>query len=135
MYVFEGRRLIQAVPAHSGSVNSLNSSSEGLVSGGKDGFIKLWTTSLELKLEVKVSTLGSLCPSVRSVYWDSADNKILLGTRGAEIYEVNASNGNDLNNGPILQSHYADELWGLAMHPQRKEFATVGDDQTLEYGR
>ena len=131
LYVFEGRRLIQTVPAHSGSVNTLNSCSEGLASGGKDGFVKLWTTSLELKIEIKVSTLGSLSPSVRSVCWDPADNRVLIGTRGAEIYEVNASNGNDLNNGPVLQGHYADELWGLTMHPQRKEFATVGDDQTL----
>jgi WD40 repeat protein/Ca2+-binding EF-hand superfamily protein len=131
LYIFEGRRLIQTVSAHSGSVNTLHSCSEGIASGGKDGFVKLWTTSLELKIEIKVSTLGSLCPSVRSVCWNPADNKVLIASRGAEIYEVNAANGNDINRGPVLQGHFTHELWGLSMHPQRKEFVTAGDDQTL----
>ena len=33
---------------------------------------------------------------------------------------------------PLVQGHWKDEVWGLAMHPQNPDiYATVGDDKTL----
>ena len=131
LYCFEGRRLIQTVIAHESSVNCLYSCSEGLVSGGKDGKVKVWSTALECKREVSMAELGCVRPSVRSVHWNSDDNRLLIAARSAEIFELSSVNGNNLNKGPIVQGHFAFEVWGLAMHPIRKEYVTVGDDQTV----
>ena len=131
LYVFEGRRLIQSFVAHETSVNCVFSCSQGVVSGGKDGIVKVWSSTLEMRREIKVGQFGSLRPSVRSVCWDDADNRVLVGTRGCELFEFNSATGQDLNKGPIVQGHCAFELWGVSMHPFRKEFCTVGDDQTV----
>jgi WD40 repeat protein/Ca2+-binding EF-hand superfamily protein len=131
LYCFEGRRLIQKVLAHESSVNCLYACSEGLVSGGKDGKVKVWSSTLECKREISMVELGCVRPSVRSVHWNSDDNRLLIAARSAEIFELSSVNGNNLNKGPIVQGHFAFEVWGLAMHPIRKEFVTVGDDQTV----
>ena len=49
----------------------------------------------------------------------------------SEIYELSVSDGSDVNGGPVLQGHCAESLWGVAMHPTKNEYATVGDDCTL----
>lgn len=131
LYCFEGRRLIQTVIAHETSVNCVYSCSEGLVSGGKDGKVKVWSTTLECKREISMADLGCVRPSLRSVHWNSDDNRLLVAARSCEIFELSSVNGNNLNKGPVVQGHFAFEVWGLAMHPVRKEFVTVGDDQTV----
>ena len=94
--------------------------------------MKIWSHALEVKAEFDMSKLGtSVSPRVRSVCWNSTDNKILVGTRASEIYEISGSDGSDINGGPIVCGHYNHELWGLAVHPHKGEFCTVGDDQTI----
>lgn len=41
-----------------------------------------------------------------------------MGTKASEIFEISAEDGSNLHgNEPLLNGHYADELWGLAVHP------------------
>ena len=80
-------------------MNCIQSHSHGIVSGGKDGHVKVWTTTLECKADFDVSVLGGINPSVRSVHIDIDNNKILVGTRGSEIYEISGSDGADINHG------------------------------------
>ena len=47
------------------------------------------------------------------------------------MFELNAADGGDLHGGPVVQSHCMEEVWGVATHPVKNEFATVGDDGTL----
>jgi microtubule-associated protein-like 6 len=132
LYRFQGRQLQVAIPAHERSVNALYTCNEGLCSGGKDGMVRLWTTSLECTVEVDMAVLGAFNPCVRSVCWNPDSNKILIGTRGSEIFEVSASDGSNLHGtSPLLQGHCAYELWGLAIHPINPEYCTVGDDKTV----
>jgi WD40 repeat protein/Ca2+-binding EF-hand superfamily protein len=132
LYRFQGRQLQVAIKAHERSVNALYSCNEGLCSGGKDGMVRLWTTSLECTVEVDMAVLGAFNPCVRSVCWNPDSNKILIGTRGSEIFEVSASDGSNLHGtGALLQGHCAYELWGLAVHPINPEYCTVGDDKTV----
>jgi len=127
LYSFEGRVLQQAVKGHEQSVFALYSCSEGLVSGGKDGKVKVWSGALEIRSQFEI------CPvSIRSVCWDPDSNKILLSTRDCQIREVSASDGSDQNNDiALICGHSKHELWGLSMHPTKNEYCTVGDDQTV----
>ena len=70
-------------------------------------------------------------PSVSSLCWDVARDTILIGTRGAEIYEISASDGSDQHGGPIVQGHCEHELWGISVHPSKSQVCTVGDDRTV----
>ena len=59
--------------------------------------------------------------------------KILIGTKGSDIFEASLarSTSDSLSMTRIAWGHSGGELWGLAVHPMRDQFATCGDDQTL----
>jgi len=125
--------LSKVVQAHSSTVNTMYTVKDwGICTGGKDGTIKLFNPDLECSKTFDVGALGtSVKASIRSVLWDPENRTILCSTRGSDIYELSALDGTDINGGPIIAGHSADELWGLACHPSRVEFVTAGDDMTL----
>jgi len=130
LYVWEGRSVVQAIDAHTGSVNALSSCSGGIASGGKDGKIKLWTSDMRPKCSFEVGV--SRNPSVRSICWNPAVGKVLVGTRASEIYEYNDSDGVCQRGAPLAQAHYSGQLWGLATKPyDGTRFVTCADDNTL----
>jgi microtubule-associated protein-like 6 len=131
LYVFKGRKVEKVVLAHTSSVNSLYSTAKGLVSGGKDGYVKLWDNSLNKLQEYNLAeaTPKPYRACVRSVVWDMASNKILVGTKGSEIYEISKGSKRTVL---LNQGHCSGELWGLAMHPTDSDLlATSGDDKTV----
>lgn len=95
---------IRNVKAHQGAVNVIYSSQHGILSGGKDARIRLWTHRLEPGATFDMSHFG-LQPSIRSVCMSQDGSSILFGTRGAEIYEVSAVDGSDLRGGAIASGH------------------------------
>jgi microtubule-associated protein-like 6 len=126
----------------------LYSSPEGLCSGGKDGLILWWNTSLKaigagMDFKDKCFDCASSKPRITSVCFAhdgvGNGNKALVGTRSGEIFEIEQSEGvseneTDQNHAYILRiskSHYAGELWGLATHPHKQYFVTCGDDKTV----
>jgi hypothetical protein len=141
---------IRHVKAHQGAVNVLYSSQHGILSGGKDSRIRLWTHRLEPGATFDMSHFG-LQPSIRSVCISQDGSSILFGTRGADIYEVSAVDGSDLRGGAIASGHSQGFLrtiagtfpstsahslsyslfLSFAVHPSRPEFASVGDDRCL----
>lgn len=63
-----------------------------------------------------------MMPKARSVC-EAPDGTILVGTRGGEILEFKPSKPKpDIH----MRSHYEGELWGLACHPDKDEFVTIG---------
>ena len=54
-------------------------------------------------------------------------HKLLVGTRGAEIFEI--SMDDDVR--CYMHGHYEGELWGAAPHPERQMFASAGGDKTV----
>jgi microtubule-associated protein-like 6 len=75
--------------------------------------------------------IQSLC--FISVTKDDYPTKVLIGTRGCAIYEVDCPKTSDAVKRVtvITQGHHSDELWGLATHPCLTQYCTVGDDKTL----
>eukprot|EP00941_MAST-03F_sp_MAST-3F-sp1_P000793 g793.t1 len=134
LLIWEGRNVIKTIRAHDGSVHALYTiPNMGLVSGGKDGRVKLWNTKLQRGAEFDMNNIGSISSDVRSVAWEPEAHKLLVGTRGCEIFEISDTDGNDLNEAPLITSHFRNETWGLAIHPNRDtdEFCTSGDDGTI----
>jgi len=78
------------------------------------------------QFDLKAPEIKSLLPKVRSVCENQATGAVLVGTRGGEIVEF-------LGPKPqvLMRSHHTGELWGLATHPQKEEYITVGQDNFM----
>lgn len=136
LYTWDGRNLKGVSKAHSRNINALCTFSAGIVSGGKDGKVRLWRYAAGGKLSAGASfdidALMSYSPQVRSVCVDVATTKLLVGTQGSEVYEISMADGSSLHDGPLIQGHCKSELWGLAPHPIKVgEVCTVGDDASV----
>lgn len=159
LYVWEGRSVYRALYGYEGTVNSMHSVNPlatsdtmskafdgapemeiaptvtmlnpGCVTGGKDGHVKLWSRDMTPLGDFDVSEAQpvSFKPSVRSVFWDINQNKVLVGTRGSEIYELSCHGGNTML---LHEAHCDNELFALATHPTDPDrFVTGGDDKTV----
>jgi len=143
LYRFSGQKCVQVVQAHTVNepVLCLVSRNGILVTGGKDGVVKSWdSTFKEIGASLDISEdldgdgkadSGSLNVAITSV--DVFDNRILVGTKGADVFDVEMPRSTDkeVTMTRIVSGHSRGELWGLSVHPTRDEFATCGDDRTL----
>lgn len=74
---------------------------------------------------------------INAFYYE--DNRLIIGTRGNEIYEYqfNPDNGSKKFDHVITQGHYApsktwtNEVWGLSVMRGKDEYLTCSDDGTL----
>lgn len=142
VYIFDGakRTLKSIVLAHRGGEGgkkaavlamAVGTGPIACISGGGDGTVRLWGPSWE--------SLGRLAvpgdAPVVALSFDGPRGRLLCGTMTCELHEVRLPEGpprtGDLSFESLVSGHHKFELWGLACHPCRAEFATVGDDQTL----
>ncbi|KAF1326534.1 Microtubule-associated protein, partial [Globisporangium splendens] len=132
LYVWESCAVSKAVPAHNGAVYALHATKEGYVSGGRDGHIRLWSQTMAPLADFDVNGVkpASQNAIVRSVCWDIAEDRVLIGTKGGEILGLSRLTK---ETSLVTESHYDHNgLYGLSAHPQRPELiATVGEDQTV----
>eukprot|EP00752_Nemacystus_decipiens_P008508 g7598.t1 len=84
----------------------------------------------------------SLDPAVRSVFASRDGRKLLVGTRGGELHEMNTADGSDAaagghggrgggGGGPLTAGHGRGQVWGLSAHPTERLYATCGDDGSV----
>jgi WD40 repeat protein len=120
-----------------------------LICGTTSGMVSIFDTSLLHSAKDSPSLLTSFSPigllgsptakAIQSVACVEMSNdiiKIAVGTRGCDILQIAYSNVpsfsctlKDID--ILIQSHCADELWGLTTHPSLPVFCTSGDDRTL----
>ena len=145
IYRFHDCQCIQMVQAHGVKEPVLclyyNIQHGTLISGGKDSLIKTWDSTLkEVGTAVDLSEdvdndgkadVGSLNSSVISI--QQHNEFLLIGTMGCDVYEATLP-ANPSHHHTLIQyawGHSTGELWGLATHPTKDEFVTVGDDKTI----
>ena len=141
LYRFRNDKCIQTIQAHGLQEPVLciyNSDKDGIiVTGGKDCMVKSWDSSLkEVGMSLDLSEdLYGLSPSTNSAITsvNCVRNRILVGTRGCDIYEVILPKGpgDSYSLNRVARGHAGTEICGLAMHPVRAEFATSGTDNTI----
>ena len=147
LYVFRGQQFDRKLRAHDATCNDIHilrdaedaASIRGIVTGGKDGRVIVWACGSDLDPQrvCEYSVAGEATwrdACVRSVCFSSSHDRVLVGTQGAEIFELSYDGAEALallHGGALVSGHSKDELWGLACHPRLQEFCTVGDDCTL----
>ncbi|OQR90411.1 microtubule-associated protein [Thraustotheca clavata] len=131
IWLWEGRNVIKVVYAHASAVNVLHSYGGGVLSGGKDGKIRIWSKRMEPGAQFDILALGSYAGRVRSLMTNADATKVLVATGGAEIYELSTSDGCNLHYGPLVSGHSTRKLCGLATHPLNLEMCSVGDDKSI----
>ncbi|KAF1779681.1 EF-Hand 1, calcium-binding site [Phytophthora cactorum] len=127
LLLFEGRNCVRVLYAHAAAVTTLFAFTGGVLSGGKDGKVRIWSRHLEPGAQFDLVALGSSSPRVRSlVASPDGGAKLLIATAGAEIFEIASSDGANLHFGPVVCGHSAFQLHGLAIHPLRRECCSAG---------
>ena len=140
IYEWEGRDLKRAVKCTDAEkacaimdvVAVQNHATIKLISGAKDGKICLFDGDLAILKTLNINNV--VCDNLRvrnvvSVDLSGDGKKILVGTAGSEILEIETEEGTMVGNDLLMSCHCKDELWGLGVHNEDEDlFATSGDD-------
>lgn len=124
VFKWEDGVLKEAVKVHESSIAAIGKWENGIITGGNDGIVNVLDGNLKVVKSIQLKELQSVNPKPRSVW--GANGKVLIGTRGGEIFEVGEEQVKLLMSG-----HYDMELWGLANHPSLPRFASFGQDSLL----
>lgn len=127
-----------------------------IITGGRDGAVHFWSDKWGKVGQIVTPNHAPV--SSLSVRGDG--KHLLIGTQASEIYNISiwpirndsVEQDDKLSNdwyeswkfsakreqkdmsplgAPLISGHHKDELWGLAPHPLKREYCTVGDDATL----
>ena len=118
-----------------------------LVSSGRDCTVKLWSIAITDKakavftcvaqLDSKESVMHGFAPRSVTEGGDFAVNKVIIGTTGNDLIEIDVSAAGDAlavttgkENRPMLPAHSGTML-GLATHPTLPRFATASEDKSV----
>ena len=96
----------KSTPLHANGLDSISISRGIIVTGGKDGLIFLLDgTSLNKRqtFDLNSNQYSSVCSQIRSAILSDDDSKLLVGTYGSEIFEIDLSSGQGQN---FIRGHY-----------------------------
>jgi microtubule-associated protein-like 6 len=150
LYKFDDRLLERQIEAHEGAITIMDTARGNepnvpgiprpglkIVTGSVDGHVKIWgCPDLDPLVDLDIGALNTFGPQIRALCLSADGRKCLVGTISSELWEVNAEDGSALgpygNEQPLLQGHCTEGgLHGLAVHPTKPEYVTVGDDMTV----
>jgi len=131
LYLWKDRRIIRQVPGHVGPVYAIEHAELGIVTGGKDGLVKIWNRDFVCTRQFSMMDCDPkpFHSSVHSVCSNRSFTKVVVGMKGGEVYEVAISSGRRVL---VTEGHSKKQLHGLATNPANPDqYATVGDDGIL----
>ncbi len=104
---------------------TLVSVTNGIISGSKDGQIKLWDSMLSCLID-----LGCINSEVRSIGFFATTNTVLIGTSSNNIYEVSISYRCDnFCDAVIVKSTSSKNIAGSAISPCKSILASTSNDK------
>ena len=117
------------VKAHASAITCISTTSDGIVTGSSDGYVKVWSAEMKCMLSFDSNTV-SIKHEISSVTWISGT--ITIGTVGNDIWQLKSGDGctDNINSRQITRSHSL-SLCGLSINPTGYAFATSGDDGLL----
>ena len=134
LYIFNSSCVLEKSPkAHDGYISAVAVSltNAQFATGGKDATVRVWNISFDCVHEISCRAYTNIVnPRAKSVAFNNDGGTILLGSKSAEIFEIDIRS-NSMIGEVVVSGHSCRELWGLSTHPSNKEFATVGDDCIL----
>lgn len=126
IYTFQAGEAKKAKQAHKGGVFALYEKDGVVISGGRDGCVRVWK---DLKSEMACCKLPGKNCKIRSIY--VKDDVLFVGTSRNQLYNM----GNYLKpqvSAALMAGHFDGEVWALATHPSNEnEFCTVGEDNIV----
>ncbi|UJR16486.1 hypothetical protein I4U23_003389 [Adineta vaga] len=133
LIVWKKDKIDRIIPAaHNSTIYSIDNITDGILTSGKDGFVKGWTRDfVSIGQPIRIQSLINDSEDVSVCSVASRNGYCVAGTRDCEIYGFKLND----NSTPqlLVQGHADDNLFALACHPRENIFATGGDDCSLRF--
>jgi microtubule-associated protein-like 6 len=151
IYLWQGRNCQKACAKgdmHKGAVTAMfslpSSIGYGVLSAGKDGVVKKWDRTMKCTIIIDMKNVQAQFKQIKASSGHypmdiaiqtvcARENKLLIGTKSAQLYETEIDVSDDSPPTLLHLGHFRGETWGLACHPlaNKREFVTSGDDKTV----
>ena len=117
------------------TIHTMRSTVEGLISGSKDGCVKIWNNQLDCISSIHMKTYSESfdVPCVTSIDWDIKNHCIIAGLSTNEIWEFKFDQTYSDSNGQLLMKgvNHSSNGKALAVHPKDGRFITAGCNKSL----
>jgi WD40 repeat protein len=120
VYVWSGNSCTKTIKAHTGLISTISAIPGGVVTGGKDNVLIIFTEEFKEIRRVKVSA----CPKALD---QNGDGSFVVGLRDGTIVEF--VNGTQPR--VVMSSHSDGETWGLTICPNTGYVITTSDDNKI----
>jgi len=125
VFRWDGRQIKKTKEVHKKAIYALEMVEDTIISGGRDGFIRVLDKKMNVIRECK------LHGTVRAI--SVGDNLMAVGTGVGRVY-IFKDWGNIQDDDPpcLFQGHFDGELWAVAPHPKDPSLAvTAGEDNRI----
>jgi len=120
VYVWSGNNCTKTIRAHTGLISTISAIPGGVVTGGKDNTLIVWTEEFKELRRIKVSALPKALDQ-------NGSGSFVVGLRDGTIVEY--VNGTEPR--VVMSSHSDGEAWGLAVCPHTGYIVTTADDNKI----
>lgn len=120
IYVWAGGSVTKTIKAHEGLVSTISAIPGGVVTGGKDNTLIVWTEDFKEVRRLKVSAQPKALDQ-------NGNGNFVVGLRDGSIVEF--VNGQQPR--LLMSSHSDGELWGLAVCPNTGYVLSTADDNKI----
>jgi WD40 repeat protein len=131
IYVWSKQKVTTTVTAHDAPILAITKVMQGFATGGKDGLVKIWSSSLK---PLHVYNTSQYLPKpmstgVHCLRSNHIGSRLSVGMRSGELYEISLPTHSYML---LVDGHSNRQLHGICANPSNSdEYVTVGDDGML----